>query len=83
MRNNSESVGVKHLVKEMLKNPDFLSVAANVNSRTLWYTLYDLTAGTIEVDFYLNSDVTTDGEYHEERSEVFRFDILTFEKVTT
>ncbi len=75
MRNNSASVGVKHLVAEMLKNPDFLSVAANVNSRTLWYALYDLTAGTVEIDFYLNSHITENGEYQEERSKVFRFQV--------
>lgn len=82
IRDNSEHVGVKHLVKEMLKNPDFLSVAANVNSRTLWYALYDLTAGTIEIDFYLNSDVTSDGAYYEERSDIYKFGIPTLEKVT-
>lgn len=82
MRDNSDSVGVKHLVKEMLKSPDFLSVAANVNSRTLWYSLYDLTDLTVEIDFYLNSHVTEDGEYHEERSQIFKFKVSTSEAIS-
>ena len=82
MRNNSASVSVKHLVTEMLKEPDFLSVAANVNSRTLWYSLYDLTDRTVKVDFYLNSHVTDTGEYHEERSQIFKFEIPTMEAMS-
>ena len=57
----------------MLTRPDFASVAANANSRTLRYTLYDLTDRTVEVDFYLDSQLSESHEFHEERSQVFRF----------
>lgn len=75
MRDNSAAVGVKHLFTEMLKAPDFRSIAANVNARTLWYTLYDLTERRVEIDFYLNSRVNDGGEYVEERSEIFTFHV--------
>jgi len=73
MRANSASVGIKQLFHEMKHAPQFRSIAANVNSRTLWYTLYDLTERRIEIDFYLHSRVTDDGDYEEDRSEVFTF----------
>ena len=79
MRDNSASVGVKHLVKEMLKNPNFASVAANANSRTLWYSLFDLTERTVEIDFYLNSRVTAAGQYEEDRSQTFQFTVPAVE----
>lgn len=79
MRENSASVSVKHLIKEMLNSPDFLSIAANVNSRTLWYALYDLTERTVQIDFYLNSNVTASGEYEEVRSSVYEFHVPSVE----
>ncbi len=82
MRQNSASVGVKHLVNEMLENPDFVSVAANANARTLWYSLYDLTERTVEIDFYLNSRITEAGRYDEERSRIFRFSVPTTGEAT-
>ena len=41
--------------------------------------LYDLTEGTVEVDFYLDSQVSEAQEYDEARSEVFRFALSGFE----
>jgi hypothetical protein len=73
MRANSAAVSVSHLTRLLLEDPDFRTIAANVDSRTLWYTLYDLTAGQVEIDFYLASSLSESGEYVEQRSEIFRF----------
>lgn len=73
MRANSAAVSVSQLTQLLLDNPDFRTIAASADSRTLWYTLYDLTTGQIEVDFYLASSLTETGEYIEQRSEIFSF----------
>ena len=75
MRANSAAVGVGQLVQLMQENPLSRSIAANVNSRTLWYTLYDLTTRQVEIDFYLDSEITAEGKYVEERSQVFSFNV--------
>lgn len=75
IRSNSAAVGVGQLVKLMQENPLSRSIAANVNSRTLWYTLYDLTERRIEIDFYLDSEITPEGEYKEERSQILSFHV--------
>ena len=63
------------MVRALRQEPGLPSIAANVNSRTLWYTLYDLTERRVQVDFYLNSEVGLDGSYHEERSQIFSFEL--------
>ena len=73
MRANSAAVSVSQLTRLLLEDPGFRTIAANVDSRTLWYTLYDLTSGQVEVDFYLASSLTKTGEYLEQRSEIFSF----------
>ena len=70
---NSAAVSISQLTRLLLQNPGFRTIAANVDSRTLWYTLYDLTVGQVEVDFYLASSLTENGEYIEQRSEIFNF----------
>lgn len=73
MRANSAAVSVSQLTQLLLENPNFRTIAASVDSRTLWYTLYDLTTGQVEVDFYLASSIAETGEYFEQRSEIFSF----------
>jgi hypothetical protein len=73
IRANSAAVSISRLTELLLADPSFRTIAANVDSRTLWYTLYDLTAGQVEVDFYLSSALTESGEYVERRSKVFSF----------
>ena len=73
MRANSAAVSVSQLTRLLLEDPEFRTIAASVDSRTLWYTLYDLTSGEVEIDFYLGSSLGEDGEYVEQRSEIFSF----------
>lgn len=75
MRANSAAVSVGKLVQLMQKDPHSRSIAANVNSRTLWYSLYDLTTRQVEIDFYLDSKISPEGQYIEERSRVFSFQV--------
>jgi len=75
IRANNLSVGVRHLSRAMKENPDFRSIAVALNTRTLWYALYDLTARRIEVDFYLNSTANDDGTYNEDRSPIYTFEV--------
>jgi len=72
MRANS-AASISQLTHLLLEDPSFRTIAANVDSRTLWYTLYDLTAGQVEVDFYLASSLAENGETVEKRSEIFSF----------
>jgi len=73
MRANSAAVSISQLTRLLLQDPGFRTIAANVDSRTLWYTLYDLTSGQVAVDFYLASSLSESGEYREQRSEIFSF----------
>jgi hypothetical protein len=73
MRANSAAVSVSQLTRLLLADPDFRTIAASVDARTLWYTLYDLTSGAVEIDFYLASSFSEDGAYVERRSEIFSF----------
>ena len=75
MRANSTAVSVSQLTRLLLEDPGFRTIAANVDSRTLWYTLYDLTAGQVQIDFYLASSLSESGEYSEQRSEIFSFTV--------
>ncbi len=69
------AVGVRQLSQAMKDNPGFRSIAVSMNSRTLWYTLYDLTERRVEIDFYLNSTLNDDGTYQEDRSPIYTFEV--------
>ena len=73
MRANSAAVSISQLTRLLLQDPGFRTIAANVDSRTLWYTLYDLTSGQVQIDFYLASSLSESGEYGEQCSEIFSF----------
>jgi hypothetical protein len=57
----------------MSADPAYGSIAANVQSRTLWHSLYDQQAGTAEFSFYLGEEVHADGTRTEHRSDYLRF----------
>jgi hypothetical protein len=61
------------LFEEMSADPAYGSIAANVQSRTLWHSLYDLQAGSAEFSFYLGENVHADGTRTEHRSDYLRF----------
>jgi hypothetical protein len=44
-----------------------------VNSRTVWHSLYDQQAGTVEFSFYLGEETHPDGARTERRSDYLRF----------
>lgn len=46
---------------------------ANLRARTLWHSLYDLEARTVEISFYLGDAVGADGGQGERRSGYLRF----------
>lgn len=48
-------------------------VAAGIRSRTLWHSLYDQHARTVDFSFYLGEDLRPDGTRTERRSEYLRF----------
>ena len=46
---------------------------ANLRARTLWHSLYDLEARTVEISFYLGDEARADGSLGERRSDYLRF----------
>ena len=48
-------------------------IVANVDSRTLWHSLYDQHAGTVEFSFYLGEEIGADGTRTEHRSDYITF----------
>jgi hypothetical protein len=46
---------------------------ANLQARTLWHSLYDLEARTVEISFYLGDEIRADGCQGERRSNYLRF----------
>jgi hypothetical protein len=43
-----------------------------MNARTVWHSLYDQQAGTLEVSFYLGEEVHADGTRRERRSDYLK-----------
>ena len=73
LKTNNGCVNIMRLFEEMGADPAFASIAANVQSRTLWHSLYDQQAGTVEFSFYLDDIVHADGTHTERRSDYLRF----------
>ena len=45
----------------------------DVPSRTIWHSLYDQEAGSVEISFYLGEALEPDGAYRERRSDYATF----------
>ncbi len=45
----------------------------NARSRTIWHSLYDQAAGSVEMSFYLGEVLDPDGTYRERRSDYTKF----------
>ncbi len=56
---------------------DGKSAAADVQSWTLWHSLYDQQAKTVEFSFYLGDVVHSDGSRTERRSDYLKFVLAT------
>jgi hypothetical protein len=67
-----------HAVFEALSgDPAQRDRAAAVRNRTVWHSLYDQEAGTVEVSFYLGEENHPDGTRHERLSEYLAFGLQT------
>ncbi len=73
LKANNACVNIMRLLDEIGADPTFGSIAANVQARTLWHSLYDQQAGTVEFSFYLGEKVHADGTRTERRSDYLAF----------
>ena len=73
LKSNNACVNIMKLFEEMGVDPAHGSIAANVQSRTLWHSLYDQQAGTAEFSFYLSDTVGADGTRTDHRSDYLTF----------
>ena len=73
LKANNDCVNISRLFEEMVTDPEFGSIAANVLARTLWHSLYNLQEGTAEFSFYLGENEHADGALIEKRSDYLKF----------
>jgi predicted choloylglycine hydrolase len=73
---NNACVNISKMLETMGAAPASRSIAANVLSRTLWHSLYDQQAGTVELSFYLGEEVHADGTRTERRSDYLKFVLI-------
>jgi hypothetical protein len=73
MKANNARVSIAKLFEEARADPSYFSIAASVTARTLWHSLYDQEAGTVEFSFYLSETVDADGTIKERRSDCLKF----------
>jgi len=73
LKANNACVNIMRLFEELGADPTFGSIAANVQARTLWHSLYDQGAGSVEFSFYLGEEVNADGSFAEQRSDFLKF----------
>ena len=73
LKANNACVNTMKLFEEMGADPAYGSIAASVQVRTLWHSLYDQHAGAAEFSFYLGDEVHADGTRTERRSEYLTF----------
>ena len=77
LKANHACVNIRKLFDAMSDDPAGRSVAAGVQARTLWHSLYDQHAGRVEFSFYLGEDVQADGTRTERRSDYLAFTLGT------
>lgn len=70
---NNASVNISRMLDVMRSDPGSLSIAANLQARTLWHSLYDQDHRTVETSFYLGEETWPDGTRHERRSDYIAF----------
>jgi hypothetical protein len=73
LKDNNACVNILRLFEEMGNDPEFGSIAANVQARTLWHSLYDQATGKVDFSFYLGESENADGMLHERRSDYLGF----------
>jgi hypothetical protein len=72
-RANSACVNVQRVLAAMDGGQAGKSVAADVQARTLWHSLYDQHAKTVEFSSYLGDVEHADGTRTEHRSDYLKF----------
>jgi hypothetical protein len=73
LKANNACVNILNLVEMLRADPTQRSVAEAASSRTVWHSLYDQQAGSVEVSFYLGEDIQPDGTRRERRSDYLTF----------
>jgi Acyl-coenzyme A:6-aminopenicillanic acid acyl-transferase len=73
MKDTNACVNVATLIETMRSDPAQRPNAEGVNGRTMWHSLYDQQARTVEISFYLGEDVQADGTRRERRSDYMTF----------
>jgi hypothetical protein len=75
LKSNNACVNVMKLFEEMGSDPALASIAASVQARTLWHSLYDQGAGSVEFSFYLGEEIGAGGIPVERRSDYIKFEL--------
>lgn len=74
MKANNDCVNSLKAVEEATRaDPSQRDLFYGQNARTVWHSLYDQQAGTVEVSFYLGEEVQTDGTHLQRRSDYLHF----------
>jgi hypothetical protein len=73
LKANNACVNIMGLLEKIGADPTYGSIAANVQARTSWHSLYDQQAGTVEFSFYLGENIHADGTRTERRSDYLTF----------
>jgi hypothetical protein len=72
LKTNNACVNILGMLETMSTDPTQKGIAASLDSRTLWHSLYDQKAGTAEFSFYLGEEML-DGKRKEHRSDYIKF----------
>ena len=75
LKANNACVNVQKMLEIVASGSKDHSVAANIHSRTLWHSLYDQQARSVEFSFYLGDDRRGSGAPGERRSDSLRFSL--------
>ncbi len=73
MTSTHSCANILKMFEKMSADPEQEDIAAGSLSRTLWHSLYDQQAGSVEFSFYLGEDVQADGTRIEQRSDYLKF----------
>jgi hypothetical protein len=77
MKDTNACVSVAKLIETMSADPVQKLIAEGLTGRTVWHSLYDQQARTVEVSFYLSEEATGGGTLRERRSDYMTFGLDT------
>jgi predicted choloylglycine hydrolase len=75
LKASNACVNISELLKTIEADPTQRSIAAGINSRTLWHSLYDQNARNVEFSFYLGEDAQPGGARTERRSDYVKLSL--------